>query len=130
MKTKIIYTVLLFVSAGLLSLSIPPTQGPHGGMLKPAEGYFIEMKNVPDTSFFAYLLTKKLKTVSSKGISGEVKLFFPDSTALDVQLSPAPGNGFTGKMPPGFYGCKVTFHVLGKDVSATFEKQTQTAQKK
>jgi hypothetical protein len=88
------------------------------------------MKNEPDTSFSAYLLDKNLKTIGSKDISGEVKFFLADSTAIDVVLKPAAGNSFIAKVAPGFYACKITFHVSGKDVSASFEKQSQIVQKK
>jgi hypothetical protein len=114
----------------LLSLNRPPAEGPHGGIVKSAEGYYIEMKNNPDTSFFAYLLDKKQMTISNKGVSGQVKFFFSDNTAMDVQLKPAAENSFTARITPGFYACKITFHVLGKDVSALFEKQNQIAEQK
>ena len=130
MRSKITYAVFLLTITALLALNSPPPQGPHGGIVKNAEGYYIEMKNNPDTSFVSYLLNKKLKTVSSKGISGEVKFFSPDSTTLNVQLKPGDKNAFTAKPPLGFYACKITFNVFGKSLSATFEKQNQTALKK
>lgn len=133
MNIKIARTLFLLtaiVAIVLLSLDSPPTQGPHGGTVKKAGDFYIEMKNNPDTSFFAYLLNKKLKTVSNKGISAEVKLFFPDSTALDVPLKPVAGNAFTAKIIPGFSTCKITFLVFGKEVSALFDKETQIVQKK
>lgn len=130
MRTKIMYALFLLTILTLLSLVAPTSVGPHGGIVKKAEGFYIEMENNPDTTFFAYLLNKKLKTISNKGISGEVKFFFPDSTALNVELKPAPGNAFTAKPVPGFNSCKITFLVFGKSVSAPFEKESQTAQKK
>ncbi len=126
---KIIYPLFLLITTTLLSLHSPTSEGPHGGVIKKSEGYYIEMKNNPDTSFFAYLLSKKLKTVSNKGISGEVKLFFPDSTALNVELKPIAGDAFTAKVVPGFYSCKITFNVFGKSVSAPFDKENQIVQK-
>lgn len=130
MKTKIMYVLSLITITTLLSMDRPTSEGPHGGTVKNADGYSIEMKNNPDTSFVAYLLTEKLKTIPNKGISGEVKFFFTDSTAMDVQLKPAAENSFTARITPGFYACKITFHVAGKDVSASFEKQNQIAEKK
>lgn len=123
-----IYLLFLFGISASLSLHIPAEQGPHGGMLKAADEYFIEMKSTADTSLSAYLLTKKLKTVSSKGISAEAKFFFTDSTALDVRLkADTLTDAFTARAAPGFYACKITFLVLGKEVSARFEKQSQIA---
>lgn len=130
MKTKIIHLLFLVTAITLLSLDFPELQGTHGGVVKKAEGFYIEMKNNPDTSFSVYLLNKKLRTVSNKGISGEVKFFFPDSTTLDVPLKPVAGNAFTARVIPGYYSCKITFHVFGKEVSAAFDRESQTAQKK
>lgn len=130
MKTKIMYALFLLALATLVSLGSTQAEGPHGGIVKKAEGYYIEMKNNPDTSFFAYLLSKKQKTISNQNISGEVQLFFPDSTTLDVKLTPIAGNGFTAKVLTGFYACKITFHVFEKEVSAQFEKQSQIVQRK
>jgi len=129
MKKKITHALFLITITALLALDSPPSQGPHGGAIKKAEGYYVEMKNNPDTSFFAYLLTKKLKTVSNKDVTAEVKLFFPDSTATDVPLKAIAGNAFTGKIIPGFYACKITFHIYEKEVSAQFAKEDQVVQK-
>lgn len=130
MKSKIISALFSLACVLLLSLNAPPNQqGPNGGAIKTAEGYFIELKNNPDTTFVTYLLDKKLKTISNKGISGEVKFFFPDSTALDVPLRPVSGNGFAARIAPGFHACKVIFHVLEKDISASFLKEEQIVQK-
>ena len=130
MKKIIAHAFFLLTVIFLISMTGSLPQGPHDGVLKKAEGFYIEMKNNPDTSFFAYLLNKKLKTISNKGISGEVKFFFPDSTVLNAELKPAARNAFTAKPVSGFYGCKITFVVFGKSVSALFEKENQTAQKK
>jgi hypothetical protein len=88
------------------------------------------MKNIPDTAVYAYLLDAKMKTISNKGIRGEVRFFFSDSTNLDVRLDSTAGDAFRAKAIPGFYASKITFHFFGKDVSALFEKQEQIVQKK
>lgn len=119
----ILGTVMFF------SMDLPP-QGPHEGIVKKSEGYYIEMKNDPDTVILAYLLSGKMKTISNKGITGSVKLFFSDTTAFDVKLNPITGDAFRARVTPGFYGCKITFDVLGKEISARFEKQEQFVKKK
>ena len=124
---------MLFFPAAITLFALPVaslSEGPHGGILKSADEYYIEMKNNPDTSFYVYLLDNKLRTISNKDISGEVKLFFSDNTSMDVRLTPSVENSFTAVITPGFYACKIIFHVSGKDVSAPFEKQSQIADQK
>ncbi|HWY12635.1 MAG TPA: hypothetical protein VN026_14980 [Bacteroidia bacterium] len=122
---------LLFGALGLVSFMMSPqqTQGPHGGTLKKAEGYFIEMKNF-EKVLSVYLLNEKLRSVDTKAITGEVKLFFPDSTDLILQLKHSYDNMFTCKLPGDYFSCKITFNVGGKPVMATFENSGQIVLKK
>ncbi len=103
-------------------------QGPHGGIVKKADNYFIEITN-PDKFFFVYLLDKNSKTISNKGISADVKFFLPDSSIFNVQLKPSADDAFTGSGVPEFYACRVTFNVFGKSVSAKFENMASVAKK-
>jgi hypothetical protein len=114
---------LLFgVSAAVISLwFFQSNSGPHGGMVKPADEYTIEMKNVY-TEFNTWLLGKDLKPVSNNGIECEVNFLFADSTSMDVKLTPSGEDGFATKTGvPGFTSCRITFDLPGKKVSARFE---------
>ena len=114
----------------LFSMTMSSPEGPHGGIIKKAEDYHIEIKNSPDTLFFAYLLNKKLNPISNKGISGDARFFFPDSTVFNVRLEPIAEDAFKASTISGFYACKVNFNVFGKSVSAVFEKQQQIVRRK
>lgn len=118
-------TLLILTTMFLLGLDKSQTPGPHGGVIKSADKYYIEMKNIPDTTFLSYLLDKKMNTMSNKSISGEVKLYFQDSTVVNMDLIPIEGDAFTAKILPGFYSCKITFDISGKEVSAKFDMRTQ-----
>jgi len=128
-QIKIFSFILLFVGISLISSNAFQTKGPHGGMIKAADNYFIEVTN-PDKLFFAYLLDKDSKAISNKGISGDIKYFLPDSSIFDVQLKPSGDDAFSGEGIRGFYYCKVTLNVFGKPVSARFENTTLIARKK
>ena len=132
MKTKIILIALLVIAALLLiSLKIYQTsEGPHGGTVKRAEGYNIEMKNSHE-GIFTFLLDKNLKPINNKGISFRLKLFYPDDINTDSELKPFGEDGFFSESIPKYYSsCEITFHVSGKNISAEFENETLFVKKK
>ena len=103
--------------------------GPHEGVVKPAGDYNIEVKN-SFTNFYAYLLDKKNKPISNKGITCEVRFIFSDNTGISTSLIPYLEDGFTTeKMMPEFYSCRVYFNIQGKSVSAKFENKNTIVQK-
>jgi len=128
-RPNMIFVILLFSTLGMISLVFSRPQSPHGGTLKKAGDYYIEMKNA-DRLFNAYLLTKKLKPINTKDIFGVVKFHLPDSTDIDIQLKPFAKDGFSCESPVGFYSCKITFNVVGTSVSAQFANPTQIVLKK
>lgn len=124
MKTTIIVTAFLLLGVTAAFISIDKSseaKGPHGGKLKRAGEFNIELKtSYPD--FYAYLLDKKYGSTSNKGITCEIKFMFPDSTFQDISLKPYQEDGF--KMVStvsGYYSYRVVFNVSGKYISANFE---------
>ena len=132
MKTKIVLIGLLVViMVTLNSLRIfQPIVGPHGGIVKQAGAYSIEMKeNYPD--FYAYLFVNNFKPVSNKGITCQARFILPDNTNIDVLLKPFGEDGFTAESGAfKFYSCRIYFNVFGKTVSAQFENENPIVQKK
>jgi ABC-type cobalt transport system substrate-binding protein len=131
MRTKIILIILLLILAAMLiSLNyFQSSTGPHQGTVKKAGEYNIEVKN-SYTNFYAYLLDKKSKPISNKGISCEVKFVFGDHTGISIPLIPYKDDGFTTEdVVPEFYSCSVNFNVMGKLISAKFENENTIAQK-
>ena len=119
-RARLFWATLILLAVAFISWYTHQTTGPHGGMLKKAGNHYIEMKN-PENYFYAYLLDKKLKTVSNNNILAEVRFFMPDSTVMDVELSPGPDNSFTTKSMPGFLACKITFKTSSDEISAMFD---------
>ena len=132
MKTKIIIVVVIVLVAGGLLVSLNLFQspnGPHGGVVKPAGNYQIEMKN-PYGNLYAYLLDVESKPIRNRRVTCNVRYYFPDNTTTDVDLKPFGDDGFTAETTIKFYSCKITFNLQGKSVSAKFENENPIVQKK
>ncbi|MBI4944969.1 MAG: hypothetical protein HY840_01055 [Bacteroidetes bacterium] len=130
MKQKIIFpTLLIVITLGLIGFRLYQSSlGPHGGTVKHAGNYNIEMKN-PYGNFYAYLLDKKLKPISNKGVSCEVKFFFSDNTNTDAVLKPQGDDAFFAETMFQYQSCRITFNVFGNVVSAQFSNETPMVQK-
>lgn len=117
-----IFVPAFLITLGGIAMVRSKQTNPHGGVIKAADGYFIEMKNA-GKNFQVYLLNKKLEPLGTKNIIGEVRFFFPDSTDIDINLKPYGENAFMCMAPPGYYACKVSFNIMGKSISAKFQAQ-------
>jgi hypothetical protein len=99
------------------------TTGPHGGELKPAENFNIELKEA-FPNLHCYLLDQKLEPVSNLGVLCEIRFFMPDETTVDLNLKPFLNDGFILESNTIVYNsCRVTFNISGKSVSAKFNKE-------
>ena len=128
-KVKICFLAFLYcVTIALVSWNKLSSTGPHGGTLKKAGNYFIEMKTV-EKFFYAYLLDKKLKSIDNKNVSGEVKFFMSDSTNFNVSLKRNTDDAFTCENLARSNSCKITFLVFGNSVSAKFENSALLVEK-
>ena len=112
-------------AAGLASLGVyTALNGPHGGVVKPAGKYNIEMKSLA-THFRAYLLDEHTHPLSNKGITCKVKFMFADSTLVDADLTPFGGDGFESTSIVGnFQSARITFNVRNESVSAVFANES------
>jgi hypothetical protein len=131
MRTKIIIILLIIIALILLvSLNVFQSPfGPHGGMVKDAGEYQIEMKN-PYGKLYAFLLDKAYTPIKNKRISCSARYYFPDNTTTDVDLKPFGEDGFVTETTIKFNLCKITFNLQGKSVSAKFENENPIVQKK
>jgi len=130
-KTKIIIVILIIIAAITLLISLKMFQspyGPHGGVVKPAGNYQIEMKN-PFGNLYAYLLDVESKPMRNKRISCKVRYYFPDNTTTEIDLKPFGDDGFMAETTTRFYSCRITFNLQGKSVSAKFENENPIVQK-
>lgn len=101
-----------------------------GGRLQQVDDFYIEMK-ISSPEFYAYLLNKQCKPISNKGGSCEIRLFFPDSTDLEVTLKPFKEDGFRMESSvSGYQSYRVMFKAFGKTISAKFENENAIAHEK
>ena len=126
---NILFVILLFSTLSMLSLVLARPHGQHGGTVKKAGNYFIEMK-IEEKTLTAYLLTNKQKAVDPKDLFGDARFLFPDSTEITIPLKPTKEDFFTCETPEKFYECRITFNYLGKLLSAKFANPVQLVSKK
>lgn len=131
MKTKFILFGLLLLAIIFYSVNKHQSiAGPHGGAIQQADNYNIEL-NAVSSNLYAYLLDQKLKPISNKGISCEVKFLLTDNTTMDAALKPFLEDGFIMESSTIVYqSCKITFNVHGNSISAKFEHENFSVHQK
>ena len=122
----ILLTALILVAFNLTDNPV----GPHGGTVKTAGIYNIEMKN-SYPNLYAFLLDSRLRPISNKGITCEGKFNFADSSSSIIPFKPFWEDGFSMKLGSlRFNTCRINFNISGKIVSAQFENENLIANKK
>ena len=122
--TYILIAVFLLITITLISLNLMDNPvGPHGGVVKQAGMYNIELKNsYPNL----YKITCLVKVINCDG-----KLIFADSTSSIILFKPFWEDGFSMKLGSiRYYACRINFNVSGKVVSALFDNDNLIATKK
>jgi hypothetical protein len=123
MKVRSVLTVwLLFAMVVVMALNtFRGSSGPHGGIVKIAGDYKIEMLN-SSFGLSVYLLDARERAIGNDKIMCKVEFLFPDSSSITYVLKPYGADGFEidwGTFE--FYTCKIYFYVDGKSVSAWFD---------
>ena len=129
MKTKLFLAVffLIVASAAMAQELNKTTLGPHGGAVKQAEGFQIEMKNSFD-GFQTFLLDVASKSVSNKNVNCKVRFIFNDKTTVDYSLKPFGEDGFACEANMrGVMSSRITFNLAEKSISAVFENESKLA---
>lgn len=129
MKTMV--CMICFFLPGILFSqdSLSQSLGPNGGIIKKVENYYIEIKNVPEINFYAYLIDKELKIISNKNISCTAEFFYPDRASLKVQLRPVPGDAFMADVASGYNACEIVFGAFGTTILARFKHLSSVVRK-
>jgi len=127
MKARKIFILMLFFFIFFILYSynknIFKDIGPHGGRVKSAGSYNIEMK-VASHNFQAFLLDNQLNPISNKGMTCEIRFFLCDSSTIDIDLKPFGDDAFMVESSlKGYYYYNVVFHVFGKQIKAKFEDE-------
>jgi hypothetical protein len=128
MRPHFFFIVLFFFTAALVGHVVTKNDGPHNGVVKRVDNYCIEMKNV-EKKLFAYLLDKKLHTISNRDLTAEAVFSFPDSTSMSMSLKPDVDDAFTCEAPSDFYACKININRQGKVISAIFPNTLKVVRK-
>ena len=140
MKSKImeifrskLLIVLFFIATSTFLISLAFIQfelGPHGGNVKNAGPYNIELKNsYPE--FYVFLLDKNNTPIKNHNISCEAKFIFADNKSYSSTLIPFGDDGFYGEViSSNYYLCKINFNVRGKSISTVFENDITIVRKK
>jgi hypothetical protein len=119
--TKLIILSFILLMAGTASFAQFKFKAPHGGFLKKAGSYHIEMVQSESKLTF-YLLDAKGKTLSNKSVKGSVLYEFFNKSKATSSLTNDKKNGFIVDIPKAsvFTYCTVTLVVKGKNISAKF----------
>ena len=114
----------------LISLNYYQTSsGPHGGIVKPAGAYNIELKSTYP-NLYTFLLDKNNKPMRNKGILCEIDFLLSDKTKINSQLTPYMADGFMMELGTFNYStCKVLYNVYGKTISADFDNESAIVKK-
>ncbi len=132
MKAKFIIISILLILLALLLVSknfFQSPVGPHGGIVKPAGEYNIEMKTIYP-NIYTFLLNKNNKPIINKKLSCEISFLLPNNSIINSQLRPFGKDGFMMELGGLNYStCRIFFNVQGKSVSAEFESENPIAEK-
>jgi hypothetical protein len=132
MKTKYLFSVLIFIAGWILTSWISPQvkTGPHGGSVRQAENYLIEMKSVyPD--FYAYLLNKNSESIGNKNVTCDARFYLNDNTTMDIELHRFGEEGFKAQLAVTNYNsCRITFHRGRNSFSAKFDNENAIVKEK
>jgi hypothetical protein len=131
-RSKLILT-LFFLCIASLIISLAFIQydlGPHGGTVKNAGVYNIELKNSYPV-FYVFLLDRNHMPIKNYGITCDAKFIYQDTTSYNKALMPYSDDGFYSEYTSsGFNFCKINFNIRGRIVSAIFENDISIVKKK
>jgi Heavy metal binding domain len=98
-------------------------KAPHGGMVRTAGDYHIEVVAAPG-QLTVYLLDGKEGITANKGVTGTATVQTTDNKSATVTLTPAGDEHFVAKLADGATArtAVISFQVKGKSVSAIFDK--------
>lgn len=136
METKRITRKVLMLAAGIFmftsvtfSQTVTDPAAPHGGRIKAAGNYFVELLFSSEKTY-VYLLDQKVKPVSNQGISGKIIFQQADNIVTASELIPLKEEGFIAKVSvPAYVSCTVNFEVRGKKISAAFDNAESIAER-
>lgn len=129
-KLMLILFFLIILSIIISLAFIQYDLGPHGGTIKNAGVYNIELKNSYPV-FYVFLLDRNHMPIKNYGITCDAKFIYQDTTSYDAILRPYSDDGFYSEYTSSSFNlCKINFNVRGRIVSAVFENDITIVKKK
>jgi len=105
----------------------PLTHPPHGGMVKPAGKYYIEMIvdwMLKEDKITLYLLKESGKAVSNEKITGSIQFIATEGTISEVSLKPRGNEAFVVQLESNEpFSCMVALKIKNKTLSVPFRHE-------
>jgi heavy metal-binding protein len=102
-------------------------ESPHGGMLKTAGKYQIELvvnMMQKEDKITVYLLTKSGKTLSTQDVTGTIMFMYKDGTDVTETLVAKGDNRFVAQLKTmDSFSAMVSLKVKGKTIGANFQHE-------
>lgn len=115
---------VVIAGAWFATQAFPPERGPHNGIVKPADGFYIEA-GYNSSEIFAYLLDSTMKPIRNDGITCIAIIEFPDKTTGNLDLYPYGEEGFGApNIQKDYTTCTIIFEKDGRKVSAEFPNES------
>ncbi len=128
MKTKNILFGIIFFGSILLFISLVGGQtnlGPHGGRVQEVDEFNIETK-ITNEFVYAYILDRKSRPMSNRGVKCEIRFVFIDKPYKDFVLLPYDEDGFKLRAnTTGYHLLYIHFQLFGKTISTTFDNENE-----
>lgn len=120
MKEKIIIALIVLVST-IKAQDTTNSINPHGGILKTIQNYKIEVvESYGCVSVYVYDAT--LKSISNRGITGEILFVYDNDASLNAKLKPVGNDGFIAEvLNSNYYYYTVHLKIHGKIIKSKFD---------
>lgn len=132
-RIKIFFLIILLLLIALTLIAwhfSESSLGPHGGVVKQAGNYYIELKT-ESPYLYTFLLDKNTKSVSNKDVFCEARFVFSDKTDLNVTLLSYLTDGFSTRMVTEDYSSvQIYFNFHGEAITTQFENENLIASHK
>lgn len=134
MKIGIFISSMLILSSFCSAQNEGPVNNfkpPHGGKVKAAKNYFIELLFTRENTFIYLFDSKDQKSINNTGITGKIVFTDFDNISSSSDLAAYSNDGFIAKTNiPAYKSCIVSFEIKGVHISAQFDENENMADRK
>lgn len=134
MKVRVFILSMLILSSFCSAQNVNPVNDfipPHGGKVKAAKNYFVELLFTRENTFIYLFDSKDRKPVNNTGVTGKIVFTDFDNTSSSSDLTAYNNDGFIAKTNiPAYKSCIVSFEIKGVHISAQFDENENMADRK